>query len=73
VLLRREGGTLTITLNRPEVRNAYNVAIRDGLYEAFELVSLDRSIEHVRLEGAGPSFWSGGDREEFGRGAGPAA
>lgn len=73
VVVEREGERLTITLNRPHVRNAYNVAIRDGLYEAFELVRLDPTIRAVRLRGEGPSFSSGGDLDEFGTGPGPVA
>lgn len=73
VVLEREGDVLTITLNRPHVRNAYNVAIRDGLYEAFELVRLDPTIGGVRVRGEGPSFCSGGDLDEFGSGPGAVA
>ncbi len=73
VLLERDGPALTITLNRPGVRNAYDVTIRDGLREAFDLVALDPSIEVVSLIGAGPDFCSGGDLDEFGSGPEPAA
>jgi hypothetical protein len=73
VVLERSGNRLTVTLNRPHVRNAYNVAIRDGLYEAFELVRLDPTIEKVRVRGEGPSFCSGGDLDEFGSAPGPVA
>jgi len=73
VLLERDGPALTITLNRPGVRNAYDVTIRDGLREAFDLVALDPSIEVVSLTGAGPDFCSGGDLDEFGSGPEPAA
>jgi hypothetical protein len=73
VILERDGAVLTITLNRPQVRNAYNVALREGLDEAFDLVAADPSIETVFLKGAGPNFCSGGDLDEFGTGPGPAA
>jgi hypothetical protein len=73
VTLERDGGALTITLNRPQVRNAYNVEVRDALHDAFELVALDPSIEHAKLGGVGPDFCSGGDLDEFGTGPGPAA
>jgi Enoyl-CoA hydratase/isomerase len=73
VILEREGANLTITLHRPQVRNAYNVALRDGLGEAFELVALDPTIEAVALKGSGPDFCSGGDLDEFGTGPQPAA
>lgn len=73
VLLERDGPRLTITLNRPGVRNAYDITIRDGLREAFDLVALDPSIEVVSLMGAGPDFCSGGDLDEFGSGPEPTA
>jgi enoyl-CoA hydratase/carnithine racemase len=66
VLVERDGDTLTITLNRPSVRNAYNAAMRDGLVEALRLVAVDSSITSAEVRGAGASFCSGGDLREFG-------
>ncbi|EME67336.1 Enoyl-CoA hydratase / carnithine racemase [Rhodococcus ruber BKS 20-38] len=66
VLLDRDGDTLTITLNRPERRNAYGTALRDALVEALRLPLLDDTITTVVLDGAGPSFCAGGDLDEFG-------
>jgi hypothetical protein len=66
VLLDRVDGSLTITVNRPERHNAFGRQVRDGLAEAFDLVALDDTITDVRLLGAGPSFGSGGDLDEFG-------
>jgi hypothetical protein len=71
VLLDRQDDTLTITLNRPEVRNAFNTAMRDGLVDALRLATCDDSIRHIRLAGAGPSFCSGGDLAEFGASTDP--
>ena len=65
VLLDRVGDHLTITLHRPEVHNALDVAMRDALCEAFSLVAADPSLT-VTLRGDGPSFSSGGDLREFG-------
>jgi enoyl-CoA hydratase/carnithine racemase len=66
VLVERDGGCLTITLNRPRVHNAFDVHMRDGLVEALELAALDASISTVELRGAGPTFCAGGDLDEFG-------
>ncbi|HEY3736757.1 MAG TPA: enoyl-CoA hydratase/isomerase family protein [Jatrophihabitans sp.] len=66
ILLERTDAVLRITLNRPERHNAFGAAVRDGLAEAFDLVALDPSIERVELRGAGRSFCSGGDLDEFG-------
>lgn len=73
VLLERHGPVLTITLNRPHVRNALNTAMRDQLVEAFRLPSLDPGIDEVHLRGAGEAFCSGGDLDEFGSFIDPAS
>src|SRR5205814_1834300 len=60
VLVERAGGCLHITLNRPERHNAVNAALRDQLVEALLVACGDASVERVVLDGAGPSFCSGG-------------
>jgi enoyl-CoA hydratase/carnithine racemase len=72
VLVARDGDVLHLTLNRPEVRNAYNAAMRDALLDALEIAALDPSITTVRIDGAGPNFCSGGDLDEFGTRPDPA-
>ncbi len=72
VLLDRDGDDLTIMLNRPERHNAITSVMRDELVEALELALIDDSIRSVILRGAGPSFCSGGDLDEFGSRPGPA-
>jgi enoyl-CoA hydratase/carnithine racemase len=66
VATERRGGTLIVTLRRPEVRNAVDIGVRDGLVEAFDLAAHDPTIEQVELRGEGPDFSSGGDLTEFG-------
>jgi hypothetical protein len=65
VIVERTGDHLVITLNRPEVHNAYSSSMRDALVSALEVAVADPSLS-VRLLGAGPSFCSGGDLSEFG-------
>jgi hypothetical protein len=72
VRLERDGDHLTITLHRPEVHNAVDVALRDALVEALALLAADPSLV-ATLEGDGPSFCSGGDLREFGTFPNPAA
>jgi hypothetical protein len=67
VLVERSGNSLDITLNVPERRNAFGAAMREALLEALSLAETDSSIKAVALRGAGPSFCSGGDLDEFGR------
>ncbi len=66
LLVRRDGDALHMRLNRPEKRNAFSAALRDALCEALALVLADESVTRVLLSGAGPSFCSGGDLDEFG-------
>jgi enoyl-CoA hydratase/carnithine racemase len=69
----RDGHRLDLVLNRPHVRNALNRALRDGLLEGLALAEADPSITRVLLRGKGSSFCSGGDLDEFGSFADPAA
>jgi len=71
VLLEREGPILTLTLNRPEVLNAYDRAMRDHVFEALGLASDDASIRVLVVRGAGRAFSSGGDLSEFGTAPSP--
>jgi Enoyl-CoA hydratase/isomerase len=64
--VQRDGSHLTIELNRPERHNAFDVAMRDGLYDAMLLAVADSSITRVTLSGRGASFCSGGDLDTFG-------
>jgi enoyl-CoA hydratase/carnithine racemase len=66
VLVERGGGILRVTLNRPARRNAYSRDMRDALAEALLVPTLDLTISQVVITGAGPSFCSGGDLDEFG-------
>jgi hypothetical protein len=66
VLTERQNDNLTITLNRPQKRNAYSAGLRDALYEALALVAADHTIKSVVVQGAGECFSAGGDLDEFG-------
>ncbi len=61
----RIGDSLRLTLDRPEVHNAFSAEMRDELLEGLGVAMLDPDV-HVDLDGAGPSFCSGGDLDEFG-------
>jgi enoyl-CoA hydratase/carnithine racemase len=71
VLFDKRGTIAWITLNRPRQYNAYNVAMRDGLYEALWAVHHDPEITAMVLTGAGPAFSTGGDLHEFGQAPSP--
>lgn len=71
VALDRDGNLLRLRLTRPRRRNAFDAAMRDGLYGALEVALADPALR-VRLSGEGPVFSAGGDLDEFGRLADPA-
>lgn len=54
-------GVLTLTLNRPAVRNALSLPMLDALVTRLELAQDDPSIRCIVLTGAGPGFCAGGD------------
>jgi hypothetical protein len=66
ILVTHAGDRVIITLNRPEVRNAYNAAMRDALIDVLRAILLLDDRPMVELRGAGPAFGSGGDLGEFG-------
>ena len=71
VLYEKRGGIAVISLNRPETLNAYNVAMRDALYEILLAIRDDAEVRAVVLRGNGPAFSSGGDVREFGSAPSP--
>ena len=72
ILLTHTDAHLDIRLNRPALRNAISVELRDALVEAFQLVAADPSITEARVTGAGRCFSIGGDLDEFGTVPDPA-
>lgn len=66
LLYQNERGVATITMNRPEVHNAFRNQTLDELADCFEAAARDESVGVIVLTGAGGrAFCSGGDvREE---------
>lgn len=65
VRVERDGGVLSITLGRPERRNAITVAMYAALADAFESAAEDRSVRVITLRGEGHDFAAGNDLEDF--------
>jgi len=63
--LKRQGGTLIVTLNQPDSRNALSELMIAELTNAFGVVENDRGIRTVILRGAGGNFCAGGDLRQF--------
>jgi len=57
----QQGGVARVTLNRAELRNAFDDALIKKLHAAFEDVSKDKSVRVMVLAGNGPAFCAGAD------------
>ncbi len=71
VLTERRGNVLLITLNRPEVRNAVNGAVAEGVAGALDELDGDEGLSVGILTGAGGFFCAGMDLGAFVRGESP--
>jgi enoyl-CoA hydratase len=61
----REDAVLTLTLNRPEARNALNLALTEALVEALRRFESDESLRALIVTGADPAFCAGLDLNDF--------
>jgi 2-(1,2-epoxy-1,2-dihydrophenyl)acetyl-CoA isomerase len=61
LLVERAGAFATITLNRPEARNAIDLPMRQDLVAALDEVEADEAVRVLILTGAGGHFCAGGD------------
>ncbi len=58
----------TVTLNRPDKRNAMNAALLRALAAAFDDLDARRDVRVIVVRGAGPAFCSGRDLRDMERG-----
>lgn len=65
VLVDHQGSVLSVTLARPERRNAITVAMYAGLADAIESAADNASIRLITLEGQGEDFTAGNDLGDF--------
>jgi methylglutaconyl-CoA hydratase len=56
-----KSGVARVTLNRPELRNAFDDALIRELQSSFEKLEKDKSVRIVMLAGNGPAFCAGAD------------
>ena len=60
-----DAGILTLTLDRPDKRNALSSALIEELLKAVERAELDGEVRVVVIKGAGKDFCAGADLEEL--------
>jgi enoyl-CoA hydratase/carnithine racemase len=66
ILYENQGQVAIVTINRPEVRNAINMAVRQGLREAWTRFAADDDARVAILTGAGDkAFCAGADLKEM--------
>ncbi len=68
ILKERHGRVLVITINRPESRNAVNLAVSQGLADAVDELDENGDLSVAVITGAGRNFCSGMDLKAFAAG-----
>ncbi len=65
ILVTTDGAVVTVTMNRPERRNALSLAHMEELIACFTAVGQDKAAAVVVLRGNGPAFCAGHDLSEM--------
>lgn len=66
VIVTDDHDRVTITLNRPQLANAFDAAMRDQLADALRAIAADPARRPLLIRGAESTFCAGGDLNEFG-------
>ncbi len=73
LLASLDEGVLTLTMNRPEARNAMSGAMTGALADQLAAAELNADVRCIVLTGAGKGFCSGGDVKAMAGGGGESA
>lgn len=65
LLTARDGHVMTLTLNRPDKRNAFNAELLCRLHDAYQEIDADPDIRAVVMTGAGGNFSGGADLDRL--------
>jgi enoyl-CoA hydratase/carnithine racemase len=71
IVLARDEHVVTLTLDRPEVLNAYDRQMRDEIFGALEWLHDEPEVSVLIVRGNGRAFSTGGDLREFGTAPSP--
>ena len=66
LIFEKRGAVAHISLDRPQVVNAYNIQMRDDFSEALSAVRQDTEVRALLITGEGRGFCAGADLTEFG-------
>jgi len=70
LLVERDGHIVTVTMNRPERKNAFSTEMLVRAYDAWKMIDEDPDVRVAILTGAGGDFCSGADLKEMAGGYG---
>ena len=73
LLVASNGPTRTLTLNRPDKRNALNDALLHAMLAELQFAQADDGVRSIVITGAGDGFCSGRDRRDVGGADSPRA
>jgi len=65
LLVERDGYVVTVTMNRPEVKNAINMEMLCRLADAWDAIDADDGVRCAILTGAGSDFCAGADLDKL--------
>jgi enoyl-CoA hydratase len=66
LIYEKRDSVAVVTLNRPEVLNIHNMAMRDDMFEVLSAIHVDNEVRAVLFKGAGDkAFCAGADLKEF--------
>ena len=71
LLVEREGHVVTLTMNRPEARNAFDLQMLHELGQAWDMIEKDTEIRAAILTGADGNFCAGSDLKAMASGHDP--
>lgn len=71
VLVSREGAVAHLQINRPQMKNAINLATYGALADGLEKAVADSTVRSILLSGVGGNFSSGNDLADFASGLTP--
>src|SRR5205823_10880800 len=66
LLVEKQGHVVTVTMNRPEARNAFSPEMMARLADAWDLIDGDPEVRAAILTGAGGHFCAGADLKLMG-------
>ena len=65
MLVDRNGSVVTLTLNRPDKRNAFNAEMLCRLCDAWDMIDADDGVRVAIMTGAGGNFSAGADLDRL--------